>query len=172
MTQRKIPRPREVTVQMVKVAHATGLERIELERLRDHVGRLYVALQEATEADTPPAPGTWMPSVDVYEAEELVTVCVELPGVRASEIKIGLTNAQLRICGEKKKRTPRQRVISHLCSERSYGRFNRVVTLRWTINVSDATAELNNGMLMVRLPKRNDRRGAEFKVPIKENSNE
>jgi HSP20 family molecular chaperone IbpA len=74
----------------------------------------------------------------------------------------------LRICGEKKKRTPRQRVISHLCSERSYGRFNRVVTLRWTINVCDATAELNNGMLMVRLPKRNDRRGAEFKVPIRE----
>ncbi len=153
---------------MIKVVHATGLERIELERLRDRVGRLYVALQEATETDMPLAPGAWSPSVDVYEAEEAVTVCIEVPGVRLSEIKIGLTNSQLRVCGEKKKRAPRQRVISHLCSERSYGHFSRVVTLRWTISIAEATAELTNGMLMVRLPKIKDRRGAEFKVPITE----
>jgi HSP20 family protein len=168
MRERKIPRPREVTVQMIKVVHATGLERIELERLRDRVGRLYVALQEAAEADTPPAPGSWAPSVDLYEDEDFVKVCVEVPGVRASEIKVALTSSQLRICGEKKKRAPRQRVISHLCSERGYGHFSRVVTLRWTINVADATAELVNGVLVVSLPKRKDRRGAEFKVPIKE----
>lgn len=157
---------------MVKVVHATGLERIELERLRDRVGRLYVALQEATETDTPPAPGAWTPPVDLYEAEDAVKVCIELPGVRASDIKIALTNSQLRVCGEKKKRAPRQRIISHLCSERSYGRFSRVVTIRWTINVAEATAELINGMLIVCLPKRKDRRGAEFKVPIKESSDE
>jgi HSP20 family protein len=172
MSERKIPRPREVTVRMVKVVHATGLERIELERLRDRVGRLYVALQEATETDTPPAPGAWTPPVDLYEAEDAVKVCIELPGVRASDIKIALTNSQLRVCGEKKKRAPRQRIISHLCSERSYGRFSRVVTIRWTINVAEATAELKNGMLTVCLPKRKDRRGTEFKVPIKESSDE
>jgi Molecular chaperone (small heat shock protein) len=168
MSERKIPRPREVTVKMIKLVHATGLERIELERLRDRVGRLFVALQEATETDTPLAPGAWSPPVDVYEGEDAVTICIELPGVRASEIKLGLTNSQLRICGEKKKRTPRQRVISHLCSERGYGRFSRVVTLRWTISIADATAELTNGMLIVHLPKIKDRRGAEFKVPVKE----
>ena len=154
---------------MIKVVHAIGLERIELENLLDRVGRLYVALQEAAEADAPPAPGSWSPPVDVYEAEDAITVRVEVPGVRAAGIKIGLTNSQLRICGEKKKRAPRQRVISHLCSERSYGLFSRIVSLRWTINVSDATAQLTDGVLMIRLPKRKDRRGAEFKVPIKEN---
>lgn len=168
MSKRKPERPREVTVQMVKVAHATGLERMELEQLRDRVESLYVALQEATEADAPPVPGAWLPPVDLYEAEDQVCVRVELPGVRASEIKIGLTNSQLRICGEKKKRAPRQRVISHLCSERSYGRFTRSVSLRWTISVADATAEMTNGVLIICLPKRKDRRGAEFKVPIKE----
>jgi HSP20 family protein len=172
MRERKIPRPRAVTVEMIKVVHATGLERIELERLRDRVGRLYTALQEAAEADTPPAPGAWLPPVDLYEDDSAIKVCVELPGVRASDIKIGLTSSQLRICGEKKKRAPRQRVISHLCSERGYGRFSRIVTLRWTINVASATAELKNGVLMICLPKRKDRRGAEFKVPIKENSDE
>ena len=78
---------------------------------------------------------------------------VELPGVAASQIKVGLTSAHLRVCGEKKKRAPRNRVISHLCSERNYGHFSRVVPLRWTVNVAEATAELRDGVLTVRLPK-------------------
>jgi HSP20 family protein len=110
--------------------------------------------------------------VDVYEAEDAICIRIEVPGVRATAIKIGLTSSQLRVCGEKKKSAPRQRVISHLCSERSYGQFSRVVSLRWTINVSEASAELTDGVLIVRLPKRKDRRGAEFRVPIKENSEE
>ena len=153
---------------MIKAAHATGLERLELERLRDRVGRLFDALQEATLTDAPAAPGAWSPPVDLCETAEAVAVRVELPGISASQVKVGLTGTHLRICGEKKKRTPRTRIISHLCSERSYGHFSRTVPLRWTIDVREATAELANGVLTVRLPKRRDRRGAEFKVTIKE----
>jgi HSP20 family protein len=154
---------------MIKAVRSIGLERIRLERLRDRVGRLFAALQEATITDVPSIPGAWSPPVDLCESEDAVTVCVELPGVSASQITIGLTNTQLRICGEKKKRVARRRAISHFCSERNYGRFSRIVPLRWTINVPEATAELANGVLSVRLPKRKDRRGAEFKVPITEN---
>jgi HSP20 family protein len=150
---------------MIKAAHV-GLKRIELERLRDGVGRLYAALQEATEAEVPVAGASWAPPVDLCETTDEITVRVELPGVAASQIKVGLTNTHLRICGEKKKRAPRNRIISHLCSERSYGHFSRVVPLRWTVNVSAATAELKDGVLLVRLPKRKDRRGAEFKIQI------
>lgn len=150
---------------MIKAAHV-GLKRIELERLRDGVGRLYAALQEATEAEVPVAGASWAPPVDLCETKNEITVRVELPGVAASQIKVGLTNTHLRICGEKKKRAPRNRIISHLCSERSYGHFSRVVPLRWTVNVSEATAELKDGVLLVRLPKRKERRGAEFKIQI------
>ncbi|MBA2732608.1 MAG: Hsp20/alpha crystallin family protein [Acidobacteria bacterium] len=153
---------------MIKAAHV-GLKRIELERLRDGVERLYAALQEATEAEVPVAGASWAPPVDLCETKSDITIRVELPGVAASQIKLGLTNTHLRICGEKKKRASRNRVISHLCSERSYGHFSRVVPLRWTVNVNEATAELTNGVLIVRLPKRKERRGAEFKIPIKEN---
>jgi HSP20 family protein len=152
---------------MIKAAHV-GLKRIELERLRDGIGRLYAALQEASEAEVPVAGASWAPPVDLCETKDEITVRVELPGVAAAQIKIGLTNTHLRICGEKKKRAPRNRIISHLCSERSYGNFSRIVPLRWTINVGAATAELTNGVLLVRLPKRKERRGAEFKIPIKE----
>jgi HSP20 family protein len=153
---------------MIKAAHVTGLERLELERLRDRVGRLFDALQEATLADAPATPGAWSPPVDLCETADVITVRVELPGVAASQIKLDLTGTHLRICGEKKKRTPRARIITHLCSERSYGHFSRTVPLRWTIDVREATAELANGILIIRLPKRLDRRGAEFKVTIRE----
>ncbi|MDX6692844.1 MAG: hypothetical protein QOF02_447 [Blastocatellia bacterium] len=153
---------------MLKPARVTGLERIELERLRDRVGMLFSALQEATITDAPARPGAWSPPVDVCETKDDVTIRVELPGVRAEHLSVGLTNTQLRVCGEKKKRASRNRIVSHLCSERTYGHFSRIVPLRWTVDVRAATAELANGVLLVRLPKLKDRRGAEFKVSIKE----
>jgi HSP20 family protein len=153
---------------MIKPARATGLERLELHRLRDRVGRLFAALQEATVADDPLASETWAPPVDLCETADAIVLHVELPGLTAEQIKIGATNTQLRIWGEKKRRVTRNKIISHLCSERSYGRFSRIVPLRWTVSVQDATAEVANGMLTVRLPKIEDRRGVEFKIKVKD----
>lgn len=157
---------------MIKPARATGLERLEVQRLRDRVGRLFAALQEATVAEDPLASETWAPPVDLCETNDSIVLRVELPGLSAEHIKIGATNTQLRIWGEKKRRKPRNRILSHLCSERSYGRFSRIVPLRWTVSVQDATAELANGMLTVCLPKIEDRRGVEFKIPVTEISND
>lgn len=153
---------------MIKPARATGLERLELHRLRDKVGRLFAALQEATVADDPLASETWAPPVDLCETADAIVVHVELPGLTAEQIKIGATNTQLRIWGEKKRRVARNKILSHLCSERSYGKFTRLVPLRWTVSVQDATAEVVAGMLTIRLPKIEDRRGVEFKIPVKD----
>lgn len=153
---------------MVKNVGPAGLERIELKRLTERVGQLFSVLQEAAQEQLPAIAGAWVPPVDVCETADAIYVRVELPGVSASQIKIGLNSNKLRIYGEKKQRKPRQRVVSHLCSERSYGHFNRAVSLRWTISVKDAAAELVDGMLLIKLPKIKDRRGSEFKVPITE----
>jgi HSP20 family protein len=153
---------------MVKSVGSAGLERLELKRLTERLGRLFSVLQEAAEAQLPAIAGTWAPPVDVCETADAISIRIELPGVPASQIKIGLNGNKLRVYGEKKKRNPRQRIVTHLCSERSFGHFDRVVPLRWTISVNDATAELVNGMLLIKLLKIKDRRGSEFKVPITE----
>ena len=152
----------------MKPIRATGLERLELQRLRDRVGRLFAALQEATEADDPLASGAWAPPVDLCETDGAIFIRVELPGVSPDQIKIGVTNGRLRVWGEKKRRVPRNRVSSHLCSERSYGRFSRIVPLRWSISARQGTADLENGVLLVRLPKTADRRGEEFTIAVKD----
>jgi HSP20 family protein len=153
---------------MIKPVRATGLERLELHRLRDRVGRLFAALQEATVAEDPLASETWAPPVDLCETADAIILKVELPGLTAEQIRIGATNTQLRIWGDKKRRAMRTKILSHLCSERSYGKFCRIVPLRWTVSIQDGTAEIGNGMLTVTLPKIEDRRGVEFKIEVKD----
>src|SRR5437667_10894557 len=150
---------------MVRSVGPAGLERIELKRLTQRLGQLFTVLQEAAEAQMAEVPGAWVPPVDVCETADAICLRIELPGVLASQIKIGLNGNKLRIYGEKKKRDARKRIISHLCSERSYGHFNRAVPLRWTISVKDARAELSQGVLLIYLQNNKDRRGAENNIP-------
>jgi len=157
---------------MIKPIRATGLERLEVQQLRDRVGEIYAALQEATEAENPLASGTFAPPVDLCETETSISIRVELPGVTADQIKIGLTNTKLRIWGEKKRRPNRRKVISYHCSERSFGKFGRIVRLRWTVCIRNAVAELKNGMLHIHLPKIEDRRGEEVLVEVKDATTE
>jgi hypothetical protein len=49
---------------MVKSVGPAGLERIELKRLTERVGRLFAVLQEAAEAQMPAIAGAWSPAVD------------------------------------------------------------------------------------------------------------
>ena len=157
---------------MIKPIRATGLERLEVQRLRDRVGRLYAALQEATEAENPLASGTFAPPVDLCETETGISIRVELPGVAADEIKVGLSNTKLRIWGEKKRRPNRRKILSYHCSERSFGKFGRIVPLRWTFSVREAAARLCNGMLLIHLPKIEDRRGEEILIEVKDATEE
>jgi HSP20 family protein len=144
-----------------------ALERIEMERLRERVGRLFAALSEAVGEVPEGAPGAWWPAVDVCETAEAVVVRVELPGVAAGDIEVVLAAGALRVAGAKKSRAPRGRV-THLCSERAYGKFSRTVPLRRPVRTRGAQAALEDGLLTVTLPKLDDRRGAEFKITVKD----
>lgn len=152
-------------------AHATGLERIELERLRERLLQLFALLEEASAPVA--APGEWSPPADICESEEAVMIHIELPGLQIGQINVQVTGTQLRISGERAKQSARRRGISYLCSERNYGRFERAFDLqRWSINLSQATAELKKGVLAVRLPKMANRRGTIFKIPLTEAADE
>src|SRR5262249_12368241 len=153
---------------MAKSVGAAGLERIEIKRLTERLGKLYSVLHEAARTATAPLARAFNPPGDACETANPTCIRIELPGVKANEIKIGLNSYKIKICGEKKKRPSRQRVISHLCSERNYGQFSRVVPLRWTISIKDTRAQLRDGILMIHLPKISDRRGSEYRVPIQE----
>ncbi len=150
---------------MMKKVHAPGLERVEIERLRSRVGRLLAALQEAAESGGPRAPGEWVPPVDLCESESEVRVTIEVPGVGAEHLEVSVTGERLRVSSRKRKAAPCAG-ISHLCSERDYGKFTRLVRLHWPVRAAEAAAELKDGVLTVRLPKLKERRGGEIKIQV------
>ncbi len=152
---------------MVKSVGPAGLERIELKRLTERIGWLFSLLQEAAAVQSPSLAG-WAPPVDVCETTNAILIRIELPGVQLAQVKVALNGNQLVVSGEKKKRSARQRITSHLCSERQYGRFERAVPIRWPIDVKAANAELSKGVLLIQLPKLKDRRGLEIPIPITE----
>src|SRR5215210_4016099 len=152
---------------MRKRVQAAIFDPAGLERLRGRVGRLLLALQEASEMAAGEAGAAWLPAVDLCESDSCVTVSVELPGVRAEQVEVALTNDELRVRGRKRKGAPRG-VTRHLCSERSFGQFARAITLRWPVRRDGATAELRDGVLTIRLPKLEDRRGVEHRIEVKD----
>ena len=162
---KKVSRSNQGDSAMIKPIRATGLERLELQRLRDRVGDCLLRCRKRLKPRIRwlQEPGRRQ-SIFVRRKTRSV-VRVELPGVTADQIKIGLMQHQAAESGARRNDDqPRDRIISHLCSERSYGKFSRIVPLRWTVSVRDATAELENGILHIRLPKIEDRRGGEFIV--------
>jgi HSP20 family protein len=150
------------------IATGVRLESLELKRVKERTARLFAALEEALEAESPDLFDSFLPPVDIGEAPDSVRVYVELPGVKAEDICLSLTAEQVVIEGVKSHSVNTEKVVSHYCCERSYGRFRRVLQMRWAVNVKAASASLRNGTLEILLPKLDDRRGVAVRIPVTE----
>lgn len=144
-----------------------GFERIEIERLRQKFERLFAVLEDSIEAESLEVFGAFLPQVDLRESDAAIFICVELAGVKSEDINLTVNSKEVCIEGIRKTSKQTQKAVSHFCCERQYGKFRRVIQLRWAINLTKATAELNDGLLEIHLPKLIDRRGKNVKVPIK-----
>lgn len=91
-------------------------------------------------------------SLDVVETPEEYRVEAELPGVDEKDVRVTLTGDVLSIEGEKKSE---QRAESEgsLRRERSFGRFQRSLTLPAEVDREKVDASFEKGVLTVRLPK-------------------
>ncbi len=100
------------------------------------------------------AEGNWSPALDVSETEAVILVRVELPGMSRDDIEINLHENILTITGEKKKEAAANEQFHRL--ERSYGKFNRTLTLPVKVNSAGIQAHFTNGILQISLPKIED----------------
>jgi len=126
----------------------------DVQTLQRRLGRL---LDEAFQ----PWPGTqsdngaltgWVPPVDVLEDKDAVQIMVELPGVKADDVKISLEASVLTIRGEKRQTAEENTEHVHRY-ERSYGMFERSFTVPSTVDADHIQASYDLGVLTVRLPK-------------------
>ncbi len=149
------------------IATPVRLENLELSRIKERTARLFAALEEALESESPNSFDSFSPAIDICESENSVRVSVELPGVLAEDISLMVSAKEVVIEGDKKQSVnSASKAISHYCCERSYGRFRRTLGLRWAINIKETSASLSGGTLHINLPKLEDRRGKLVKIPI------
>src|SRR5215510_6236363 len=99
----------------------------------------------------------WTPSVEVFERDNNLVVRAELPGLDKDDVRVELTDDGLVIEGERK-REHEERLEGGYRSEIEYGRFYRMIPLPEGVNVDQAQARLNNGVLEVAIPMAEERR--------------
>jgi HSP20 family protein len=99
----------------------------------------------------------WVPPMDVVEAEDHFVLKADLPGLSEEDVSIEIQDGNLTISGQRK--------AEHESSEkgwyrieRSFGGFQRSLSLPEGIDADAVTANFDRGVLEVRIPKPEERK--------------
>jgi HSP20 family protein len=103
--------------------------------------------------------------VDVHETENELVVTADIPGMNEKDLDVRVESNMLTISGERKTES-NVKDDNYLRVERSYGSFSRSFSLPNTVNTQGIAAEYNNGVLSVRLPKREETKPRQVKVSV------
>ena len=121
----------------------------ELESMNRHLSRLL----DDSSGEMNTVQGQWAPSVDIRETDDALMVQAELPGIAKNDVKLEVKDDSLTISGERHYEKEVNEENVHRI-ERSYGTFIRSFSLPNNIDSGKVHAEMKDGLLTVRLPKR------------------
>jgi HSP20 family protein len=91
-------------------------------------------------------------AAETWETAKSVVIRVEIPGMNESDLSIEVDGNALRVHGEKRSGTTRQRRRYHL-TERAYGHFERTIPLPHGVDAEKAEVSYRDGVLTAILPK-------------------
>ncbi|MBP2160417.1 MULTISPECIES: Hsp20/alpha crystallin family protein [Asticcacaulis] len=99
------------------------------------------------------AAGDWRPSIDVVSNDKDYIVSVEVPGSNANDVRLEVTpDGALIVSGEKRQETNSNNGGIHRI-ERSYGAFQRVLSLPEDVDRDAIDARFQDGVLTITCPK-------------------
>ena len=102
--------------------------------------------------DSSAAAQRWAPPMDLTEADDHYVLKADLPGMSEEEVSIEVDHGVLTLAGERRAEHERNEKGWHRI-ERSFGRFQRQLTLPDGVDADAVTAEFDKGVLAVRIPK-------------------
>jgi len=135
----------------------------ELRSLQDEMTRLFTGVAPAHSGREEMTHGSWAPSVDIFEEKDRLILEAELPGLNRDDFEISVENNVLTLRGERKFEKKTEGDNYHRV-ERSYGSFTRSFTLPQTVTAEGATADFENGVLRVGLPKREETKARKIEI--------
>ena len=131
------------------------MEPIRHIKLRWLRGRLGDVNYEVTRYFSQVLPGKWQPAINAFRCEGGLKVCVELAGVAKSEIDLMVESRRVTIRGNRELPEPPDGddcAVQVLALEIDYGSFEREVALPLEVDIEQASAEQENGLLWIHLP--------------------
>lgn len=105
------------------------------------------------------------PDLEMFDKNDEIVVKAEVPGLDRPEIQVSVNGDLLTIKGEKKKEKG-TRDEDYYFSERAYGAFSRSLRLPVDVKADKVTANLNNGVLEVHLPKVEEAKAKQANIPV------
>jgi HSP20 family protein len=107
----------------------------------------------------------WVPPVDIQETDQELIVKADIPDMEMKDIDVRMENGTLTLRGERKFEAQKTEGGWHRV-ERSYGTFERAFTLPDTVNPEGVQADYKNGVLTVKLPKKEVAKPRQIKVNV------
>lgn len=93
------------------------------------------------------------PSFDVKETKSAFVVTADVPGVKASDLDVSVSESRMNISGKRESEREEKSDTYYAC-ERSYGTFARTFTLPEGVNPNAVSADLKDGVLTVSIAKK------------------
>jgi len=137
----------------------------ELSSMQDRMNRIWGTMYDRGREDVS-GHGAWLPPVDIYEtADQEIVLKAELAGLKRDAIDLTVENNTLTIRGQRQPDEAAADAQFHR-SERVFGTFSRSFTLPNTVDAAKVKAEYRDGVLTVRLPRREETRPRQIAVDV------
>ena len=118
-----------------------------------------------------PGMQSWVPPMDLEDQEDLIRVSFEIPGVNRDDVTVTVENGVLTLAGEKRfERTSGDEKSGPQIVERRYGRFERSLSLPQSVDADKVSAQYENGVLTLELPKSAESRKRKISIDWRKNA--
>jgi len=102
-------------------------------------------------------------TIDVYQTKDDIVIESTIAGVKPEDLDIDITNESVSIRGERRRETCAPE-SDYLYQECYWGRFSRSVILPQEIDPDKASAEMDQGILKITLPKINREKSKKLRI--------
>jgi HSP20 family protein len=132
--------------------------------LQDRMNRLF---EDATQRRTQTDPGDeferadWTPASDIYETDAGYLIAMDLPGIDREALEIDVDDNRLVVKGTRAVAESKQHR-----NERPRGKFLRTFSVPGSVDQGKIGAEYKDGVLQIRLPKRNEQKPKKIDIKI------
>lgn len=109
--------------------------------------------------------GDFNPKVNIVDSKDNINITFELPGMEKSDIKVLVKDNVLTVSGERKFES-KVKDENYVRTEIHSGSFSRSFDLPDTVDGDNVSADYKNGLLLVTLAKKEEKKPKEIEVQV------